>query len=202
MKILIAVPCLDMVYAEFVNHLNKLEMPCKCDVVLLPGALIYSARDKLAEMACKENYDYILFVDSDMILPTNTIAKLLSHNKDIVSGLYFKRRPNYEPVIYTNVKMRLLEPASAEPIMDYGEGLIEVEGCGMGCCLINTKVFKDILSTDYSCFEPLPQLGEDFAFCVRARNKGYTIYCDTDLKCGHIGTTIITEDNFKAVIYR
>lgn len=197
MKILIAVPCMSMLPVEYVNSLLKLEHEGQCDIVHFPNSLIYSARDKLAFMAVQEKYDYLLFIDSDMVVPPDSIKRLLSHKKDIVCGLYFKRQYNYEPVIYKELKFSLLNHPTVEPITDYKDGLIEIEGCGMGLCLIKTEVFKTILQHDYSCFEPLPHLGEDFAFCIRARNSGYKIYCDTTLKCGHVGTAIIEEKDFK-----
>ena len=197
MKILIAVPCMSMLPVEYVNSLLKLEHEGQCDIVHLPNSLIYTARDQLAVMSVRENYDYLLFIDSDMVVPPDSIKRLLNHKKDIVCGLYFKRKQNYEPVIYSKLKFSLLDEPTIEPAMDYKDGLIEIEGCGMGLCLIKTEVFKSILQYDYSCFEPLPHLGEDFAFCIRARNRGYKIYCDTTLKCGHVGTAIIEEKCLK-----
>ena len=54
-----------------------------------------------------------------------------------------------------------------------------------------------------TCFSPLPNLGEDLAFCKRVTGLGYQIWCDPAVVCGHIGhITIYPEDyqNWKTTI--
>ena len=57
-----------------------------------PGRVrIAKSRELLREKALKQGYDYLLCLDQDIIVPPNIIKKLISHNKDIISGLYFTR---------------------------------------------------------------------------------------------------------------
>ena len=38
---------------------------------------------------------------------------------------------------------------------------------------------------------PSVEYGEDLAFCDRARQKGYTLYCDPSVRAGHIGFVVV-----------
>lgn len=45
-------------------------------------------------------------------------------------------------------------------------------------------------------FEFLDILGEDFYFCERAREAGYRIFCDTSVRCIHLGELGYSEAHF------
>lgn len=47
------------------------------------------ARNSLVKMALETNPDYLLFIDSDMLMPADALDRLISLDKDIVSALYF-----------------------------------------------------------------------------------------------------------------
>ena len=69
-------------------------------------------------------------------------------------------------------------------------------GCGFGAVLMETRVMRDVMMANTGkCFLPEALLGEDLAFCRRARNLGYEIWCEPTARVGHIGhVTIWPED--------
>lgn len=152
-------------------------------------SLVYAAREQAAKYLLESGCDSLLFIDSDMVVPMDLVPRLIEADKDIVSGLAFKRVPGYEPCIF-----KKCDREGTEFYLDYPKGLIEVQGVGMACTLIKRKVFE-ILQTPY--FFPMPNIGEDLAFCVRAREAGYKIYCDTNLICGHVGNFVVTEEFYR-----
>ena len=80
----------------------------------------------------------------------------------------------------------------------YPNELFEVAGVGMACVLMETKILWDVMLKYGTCFCPIKELGEDLAFCDRARNVGYHIYVDPHTVIGHIGHTVIyPEDHEK-----
>jgi len=151
-------------------------------------SLVYAAREQAAKYLLESGCDSLLFIDSDMVVPMNLVPRLIEADKDIVSGLAFKRVPGYEPCIF-----KKCDREGTEFYLDYPKGLIEVQGVGMACTLIKRKVFE-ILQTPY--FFPMPNIGEDLAFCVRAREAGFRIFCDTELICGHCNTEVVTETHY------
>jgi len=49
---------------------------------------LISSRNKIIEYAIKKGYDYLLMMDSDVMVPPDILKKLLHNEKDICSGLY------------------------------------------------------------------------------------------------------------------
>lgn len=196
-KILIAVPCMDAVAAEFAESFALMIKQENCSVAFQKGSLIYDARNKLAVSAIKGNYDYVLWLDSDMTFPQDMLVRMLEHmkDKDIVSGLYFRRVPPFKPVLF-----KTIDP-DAEPSWtgydDYPSHPFELEGIGFGCVLMKTSVLCSLGLMQGGWFSPIGGFGEDLSFCIRARKAGYKIWCDPSLACGHVGHTVINESFYK-----
>jgi len=161
------------------------------DIDMLPIglSLVYIARETAAKTFLEGNYDALLFVDSDMVCPVDLLVRLVEADKDIVSGLAFKRSPPYDPCIFSKC-----ERGDTQFWHNYPKGLIEIQGVGMACTLIKRKVFEAV---PQPWFFPEPNIGEDLAFCIRAREAGYKIYCDTNLICGHVGNFVVTEEFYR-----
>ena len=75
-KILIAVPCMDSVAAQFAQALAMLEKVGGCLVSFVIGSLIYNSRNDLARQAMKMDCTHILWLDSDMVFPPETLKYL------------------------------------------------------------------------------------------------------------------------------
>jgi hypothetical protein len=74
--------------------------------------------DKIIEYAKNENADWVLFLDSDMVPPPDTLIKLSAMNVPIASGMAFKRTPPFQPCFYTKVAINkdTLMPDLESPI--------------------------------------------------------------------------------------
>lgn len=199
-KILIAIPCMDMVSARFAQSLATLKKVGKCTVSFLMGSLIYDSRNKLAGMALEMEADYILWLDSDMVFQPDTLERMMdtlnNHpHIDILSGLYFRRTTPFTPVLFNKLE-RDGETLVFEDVKEVPNDLFEVAGCGFGCVLMKTDCLFDI---GMNWFTPFVDAGEDCAFCMRAREKGYKIYCDPNISLGHMGYAPITKDFYLAM---
>ena len=79
-KVLIAVPCMDSVPAQFANSIATLtsygiegvEISLRFNL----GSLIYSSRNQLAGFAVGEDADLIMWFDSDMVFNPDTLLRL------------------------------------------------------------------------------------------------------------------------------
>jgi len=196
MKTLICVPCYDMMESGFVECLYKMRKVGQVDLEILAGSLIYDARNRLADKAVKGNYDYILWLDSDLIFAEDALIDLFEaiKGKDFVSGVYYRRKPNHQPCLYKTLRMGLDGPTS-EDFDEIPEGEFEIEGCGFGMVLMKTEIIKAIGA---GAFSPINGFGEDLSFCLKARRAGYQLFGTSKVKCGHIGKTIIDENAYKA----
>lgn len=199
-SILICVPTYAKMDAPFVQSVLSLERPCTCGIQFITDTLIAEARNRFAKEAIEGGYDYVFFMDSDMTFPTDALVKLYEDNVDVVSGLYFKRRPNYSPIMYPTLRIEDDKFVFESYLDDYPEDqMVEVEGVGGGCLLIKTSVLEAVQNRFGGPFDQLGGIGEDFSFCLRARECGYKIFCDTRVVCGHQGTIIVDDKNRKSL---
>jgi len=179
----------DPAFAVALKLLQIQEPFSKYEVLYVSGADAAVARNVLAS-----NFkgDYIFFVDDDVLPPPNAITKLYSHNKDVMSGLYFAKQEPHFPQIFTKNKKSKIRYDSVYDIPE--NKLIEIDACGAGCMLIKRKVF-DKLKQPYFQYIPrgekTPRKGEDMFFCEKVKKAGFKIYADTSVICKHIGTKFI-----------
>lgn len=146
------------------------------------------SRNNVANLAKQNNCDYIFFIDSDVLIEEGHLERLLSHDKDVVSGVYYKKTPLYEPLPRKQVAENLYLHIEPE-----GNDIIEIDGTGLGCVLVKMSVFDKI---PYPWFEfkyhnihgKWDQLSEDLYFFQKLQNTGIKIYCDPIVQCSHIGT--------------
>ena len=203
MKTMVAVPCMDTVQTEFADSLLKLRPVGLMLHCFMPCSLIYKSRNDLGQLAIREKADYVLWVDSDMIFPSDLLVDLiedLKDGRDIVAAVCHMRRPPFRPVFYKKLRQGLTPAENEwENYDDYPKDKpFQVEACGFGCVLMRTSVLEAVIGKYNDLFAPLPGFGEDLSFCIRARGCGFDIWVDPKVQVGHKATTIVTADTFEA----
>ena len=201
MKTLIAVPCLDMVHTSFVRSFLGMAKTEDCHYTFIQNSLIYNARNIIAQNAIKGGFDRVLWLDSDITFPPDALVRLsedMDNGIDYVSGLYFMRTTPTQPVIYSQVWWNV----GADGWVDTGrtafdeypqDDIFQIAGSGFGCVLTSVELLKKVVEQYGSPFTPLMGIGEDLAFCWRVAQMGMKMYCDSRIKCGHIGQVEFTE---------
>jgi len=164
------------------------------------GCYVHQGRNNIASKCFS---DYLLFVDSDMAFPVDGLNKLIEADKDIIGGLYYSRKaPNLPHVFnYDEAgKLNIFEDCPQDEIF-------ECDAIATGFMLIKKSVldaFDEHLKKEPS---DLPfnfkhvngvELGEDMAFCYRAKQLGFKIFCDPTIALGHVAKDVITRNNYLA----
>lgn len=142
----------------------------------------------------KVDYDFLMWIDSDIMFDSRQFLKLISYNVDIVSGTYLMEGGQAFAIVKEwdeefFKKHGYFEFMKLADLKDKKE-LMEVSYTGMGFILVKYGVFE---SLDYPWFKPIEKkIGdmvdftmEDVSFCLRAREKGYKILIDPTIKVGH-----------------
>lgn len=147
------------------------------------------ARERLADAAMEHGYDYILFVDDDMICPLDMFEQLYKHQKDIVGALAFTRFAPHKPVLYVSEEgfdsVTRLPYYTCKSWLTYPKDqLVECDAVGFGAVLINCSVFPRV---GKPWFTAATGKGEDIQFCLEARRANIKVYMDTACKLGHLG---------------
>ena len=207
MKLMIAVPALDYVHADCVRCLMGLVGRLSAagiahEVQFKTGTLVYLAREALTARAIQGTYTHVLWLDADMVFEETIAEKLLESGREFVTGFYCQRRPPFASCAFTRLVPRVerLEGAGTESGADGWAGedpgrLVRIAGCGFGCALTRVEMLDDVYRHYGKAFTPSEQFGEDLMFCVRAQDRGYELWCDTSVRCGHIGHLIVRPDD-------
>ncbi|CAB5083047.1 Anp1 [Burkholderia cenocepacia] len=199
----VCIPSGDMVHADFAMSLAALAFTTRHPIALLnaKGSLVVTNRNTLVDQAAQLDCEWLLFLDSDLVFPRDTVARLIAHDKDIVGATYCKRVPPYEVLGRTLTGERL----------EAAFGLVEVAGLPTGCLLVRRAVF-DALRRPYfrtpahedGDVDGMPAHieGEDYYFCRVAREAGFSVWLDVDLtmQLGHIGQQIFAIPTHEEVI--
>jgi hypothetical protein len=138
----------------------------------------------LVEEAIKFECTHLFIVEDDSMFASDTVLRLLSHNKDVVTGLCLQRNPPFRPYIYdgfdekTGMIWRELKSTD--------KGLIRVCATGMGGILINMNVFK-LLNRPYfyTTYVEEKEWGQDILFASDLHKAGVEIFCDTGATIWH-----------------
>lgn len=204
-RILLAIPTMRYIEAETFKSLWNLEVPNGYELELKIFNNcddISQTRNLIAELA--KNYDYLLSVDSDIIVPKFALKNMIAANRDIISGLYIQRIPNTHTLeVYMNTPGEGCENIPYRLIKD--RGIVEIAACGMGIALINCEVFRKL---DYPYFHYHSSINientisEDVYFCQKATKAGFKIWADTSIKCKHIGQKYFIVDDEKQERYK
>jgi hypothetical protein len=167
----------------------------------------------LSETTTGVGGEWSLWLDDDIVVAhgdlSDFIYRSIDSSRDIVAGLYAGKSPASGLV----TSRFLSSPVHVGKI----GGLVDIAACGFGCVLVRRTAFERVAQSmplvRYSRSEwgdvygrpyflgmvvrdqedpdgPGIHLGEDFAFCYRARAAGCRIAADTQLRVGHQGEYI------------
>ena len=134
-------------------------------------------RNMTIQKALEGGYDYLLSVDTDLVLEPHTLQVLLEADKDCVAGLFWTNG-------WSNAWM--YDQCTVNDKPEWHEpGLYQVGGTG-ALFLIKRKVLE--AGVDYTPISNLRQavFGEDRHFCIRAVCNGFEIWADTHCEPVHL----------------
>ncbi|NPE27050.1 glycosyltransferase [Methanococcoides sp. SA1] len=165
------------------------------------------SRNRILSYAVENDYDYVFMMDVDVIPPVDVIERLLAHEKDIVSGIYFNvfmvdGKKSICPIAWKGFSdeefEEIRDKVSSEHVVSKedlrrhltpeetnGGELHEVIIPSCGCMLLSREAFGKL---KYGLLD-VPEgfsTSDDIYFCKKARENGFRIYCDTVLQCEHL----------------
>ena len=189
----ILVPTRDTVYSHFSYSLGNLiktttQMGINVHLFFDASTILINQRERLIQQAIEVKSEWALWLDSDMMFPSTTLLRLLSHNQDIVACNYMKRSHPFKSVTFMDTN----DWESWVPIQSEDE-LLTAEATGMGCLLMRTSVFQKLNKPYFEyTYEPKTKdwIGEDFTLFKKLNGLGYQLKIDMNLskEIYHIGT--------------
>jgi methyltransferase family protein len=163
-------------------------------------AAIDQGRSQMATDALADGFTELMWIDSDIAFDPDAVERLRAHGLPLVSGIYPKKG--------VRALASHLLPGTRQIVFGEGGGLIDIAYAATGFLLTRREVYDRMrqrleLPTCNTRFgRPLVPyflpliapdgaghwyLGEDFAFCERARRSGFPIVADSTIRLRHIG---------------
>jgi len=149
-RILLGLPTTGLVRIEFVLARYGATIPCNWSMAEHVHALhqvtplgydVQDARNVLVQAAVVNDFEWLFFLDHDVILPPDVFLILNEYMRDgtlpVVGGLYFTKSHPSEPLIYRG------RGNSYYAKWALGEQ-VWCDGMGMGCTLLNVKVLREM----------------------------------------------------------
>ena len=138
-------------------------------------------------------YDYMMWIDSDIVFTSKDFFKLVDTRKDIASGWYTQpggSTPVVEKMEEDYFQTKGYFEFIHKDAMAQRTKIFEADYIGFGWVLVKKGVFETL---PYPWFAPRcmsigpfeEMCSEDVAFCTDARKLGYSIWVDPKIKVGH-----------------
>jgi hypothetical protein len=139
-------------------------------------------RNSLAKLAIEGEYDYIAFIDDDVIVPNDMFDKMFAADVDIIAGWTLIRGYPFDNMFFTFGDERALGPAKGQ---DRDGKTLDVDAIGFSTALIKVDLLRKIPPP---WFVTGPTNTEDIYFCLKARQHvpNCTIKVDKSIETGHI----------------
>lgn len=188
-KILIAIPqhdkkryCLDKLF----DWLRDASLE-NCEVLIRYHKGEYGEKDGVKKQreffrkfALEKDFTHLLFIGADTIPPLDVLPRFLAHNTDVVGGIYYGRRLASNGNPYTAVAWKhRTDGFNTRENLEKLSGLVEVDGMGMDCVLFTRKALESFSYLDWVVND------DDYPAYDILKEKGFTVYLDTDLVCKH-----------------
>lgn len=193
--VLIGIPSLQTVDINFAVKLAGLTCGTAaagigCVVEPVISFALPNAHNILSQHVKAYNATHLMLVETDNTFPRDAVLRLLARDKPVVGATYLGRSAPH------GVMGRELDITHAIDVS--GGGCREVARLPVGCMLIR----RDVLEALEAPGEPLWRLPwnartglfdtDDYDFCDRAREAGFSVWCDCDLsmEVGHMAAPI------------
>jgi len=165
-KIMVCTPCHSDVSMHYTQAVLKFQMECMKKNIMVSFSLLKSSLVTQGRNLCvaeflnhKDNYDYLLFIDSDISFKSETIFKMIEADKDLIACPYpmkmFETEKMWKKIKETNMvksEEDLLSSGYMYPIkigkneLIVDKGVMEVTHAPTGCMLIKRNVIEKLIA--------------------------------------------------------
>ena len=195
-KIYIAVPTDELMFSKFLGCYQNLNIMPWDSIGQTENTYLPEARNDMWNVFLDEPLagNWMLMLDSDVLVKPTLIEELMAHNKPIVGGWYKKKKINLvkdangqlynspPPVVYKRANWDEEHNRYNYQPIQRGEGLQKVDGMGAGCWLITREAAEKIGRSPFG-----NDVGEDLIFCTAAWKAGIDMWVDWSIECPHVG---------------
>jgi hypothetical protein len=184
-QVLVGILTREVVSSAWAKAYRDMQLPTNSHVQMYAGMPFDHARNNACQDALTNGFQWVFFLDDDVVAPPDTVQRLINRNVPIVSGLYYRRHEGIQAC---------MQMGPGEWVKDFQVGtVIEVGAVGAGCLLIHRSVLEKMKKPWFEWMCDREDLAanlrrsEDFEFCTKAGAAGFKVIVDTSIQCKHLG---------------
>jgi hypothetical protein len=206
-KLFIAVPIYGMVEPNFFLSWSRLLANWNLNVAIYPhlgDSLVSRARNHCTRMFLESDCTHMLFIDSDLTFSVDQINRLMTHDEEVVGGMYWKKSEGDPQGVWNLIPDREIMP----------NGLLRAGYIGTGFLRIARSVFEKMIASfgdemayrldpdqkqleydfwhvgpyKYADGRPTRYLSEDWWFCQKWMDLGGKCWLDLGVQLAHSGS--------------
>jgi hypothetical protein len=184
-KIMVCTPCHSEVSMHYTQAVLKFQLECMKKNIMVSFSLLKSSLVTQGRNLCvaeflnhDDNYDYLLFIDSDISFKSETIFKMIEADKDIIACPYpmkmFETDKMWKKIKETDMvksEKDLLSSGYMYPIkigkneLIVDKGVMEVTHAPTGCMLIKRNVIEKLIAKhpELQIYQPTVINGKEVA---------------------------------------
>lgn len=186
-RVTVGIPCYEHFKAEMAISLIQalLRCPYELHLTVQRGVYLDVSREACVEAALAVQSDYLMFIDTDIQFPADGIERLIARNKDVIGAPYNEKRL---PQVST-VKLSDGNGGFASTTVNLPTDAFPCAAVGTGFMAVNLKRMVAHLQPPYFSYMNVENrfMGEDVAFCTRARSAGLEVWADPTIRLAHYG---------------
>jgi glycosyltransferase involved in cell wall biosynthesis len=221
----------DYILDKCMKHINELQYPkSKIDVVIVDNSpttayylklirrgykrvyhvergantreAITKAQNKIRKILLEGDYEYLFFVESDLLIPPDSLIRLMNHSVPVVGSIYnIARDEKFIPCVFVDDVMkgafRGTRPLGVRPdengikrydfqevkdFMEQKDNIIRVHGVGFGCTLLRREVIE---RQPFWCDERFTDKHSDVYFYLDMARAGIPVFVDITANIPH-----------------
>lgn len=182
-----------MIHKEWFAMYERLQKPKTCRLYMDPSLPLSDNRNNCVLEAQESGADFLMFIDHDNILDPDMLVRLIQYNVPICGALYYERKYPHLPVAYTFEN----DYQTVRVMYEYEKGVTKLHVTGLGCTLIDMRVF-DIIPEPWFCYEYKGHTWgtEDIGFYHKVHDYGIDVFMDTKNTVGHLTESVIDEGDW------
>jgi len=202
-RVLIGTPALDgKVQAWYADSLCNSIKLCAANgidlqpVILIDESILPMARNELFNIAYQDNFESIVFIDSDQIWDPKALLDIINSSCDVI-GLPVVSKTD-QPGNF-NVKLH-----SVDNLQTDETGNIKVDAVGTGFLKISRKALEALWNSNQTTLFRGKELkliceyatsynefiGEDIYLCTKLKELDFDIWINPNSTCAHIGSKV------------
>jgi len=205
LSLVIATPCYgNACHSAYLKSIVKFALSAPIDWnYMVPDrndSLVQRARNVMVRKFLETEYEYLMFIDSDIEFEPDDVAKVWNIEGEIKGGIYPMKHPE---------KDWYAAWSGGKLIQELGSEVMECDYLGTGFLMVRRTVFERMqdecpelthaegeYEDVHAWFNPRVEdtgqgpiyLSEDYEFCHTVREMGYKIYADPTVKLLHHGS--------------